>query len=455
MSNSKKSLAFILSLFLVFTLFLAACSNSGESNSTSKDPGTSEKGGDQPNNEVVELTMWQQWGNGHEKEVLDQVISEFEQSHPNIKIEEVAVTDNSKILTAISGGNPPDIIDLGSSSVIGEWAAKGALMPLDDYINQDGIDKSQFIPASWDAVTYGDKVYAMPFVAFNEGLLYNNKMFEEAELDPTNPPKTLDDLFDYAVKMTKVDASGKIQQMGFLPTWPSTHLQTSLAWLFGGDFYDPKEKKITANDPGIVKALEWERKFYEKYGAQNVQDFITSSGQYLTAQDLFESGKLAMTIDGSWAIRFIQENVPELDKNVSAAFIPASSDHPELYGTSYIDINPQIIPTGAKHPKEAWEFIKWLTTNVDVSSNFSDLVANIPQLKDAPKTNLMKDSRFSVFIDLASSDKARVFPKLSNSSEYATKLGDIENQIVLDPNANIQQLLDNLNEELNSSLQQP
>jgi multiple sugar transport system substrate-binding protein len=449
MENSKKSLVFMLSMFLLTTLFLSACTEKEQS----ADNTTSGNTTDPSNKEIVELTMWQQWGNGHEKEVLDQVISEFEKSHPNIKIKEEVVTDNSKILTAISGGNPPDLIDLGSSIALGEWAAKGALTPLDEFIKADGIDKSKFIPASWDAVTYGNKVYAMPFVAFNEALLYNTKMFVDVGLDPKNPPKTMDEFFDYAVKMTKVDEKGKITQMGFLPAWPGSHLQSSLVWLFGGEYYNEKEKKITANDPGIVKALEWERKFYQKYGAKNIQDFVTSSGQYLTAQDLFESGKLAMAIDGSWVIRFIMENVPELDKNISAAFIPASS--PELYGTSFIDINPQLIPTGAKHPKEAWEFIKWLTTNQEVTSSFSDLVANIPQLKDAPKTSLMNDPRFSVFIDMASSEKARAFPKLSNSSEYATKLTDVENQVLLDPNASIQQLLDKLNKELNDDLQQP
>jgi multiple sugar transport system substrate-binding protein len=432
MSRKKRILA--LGLVLTASLTMSACSGD-------------KSGG------VVELTMWQQWGNGHEKEVLDEIIKKFEETHPNIKINETAVTDNAKILTAISGGTPPDIIDLGSSNPIGEWAAKGALMPLDELIAKDKVDKDQFIPAAWPAVTYGGKVYAMPFVAFNEGLLYNKKMFQEAGLDPAKPPKTFDQLTQYAEKLTKTDANGKITQMGFVPNWPGSHLQTSLTWLFGGDFYKADDNKITANDPGIVNALEWERQFYKKYGPQNVQDFITSSGQYLTAQDLFESGKLAMAIDGSWAIRFIQENVKDLDTQVAAAFIPASSEHPELYGTSFIDVNPQIIPSGAKHPKEAWEFIKWLTTDKDTASEFADLVANIPHLKDAPTTALLSDERFKVFIELASSDKARIFPKLSNSNEYATKLADIENQIMLDPNTEIQKLLDALNEELNSSLQ--
>lgn len=446
MRNFKRYIALTMAAVVGFAILLSACGG-GDNNGSSPSQSASASG-----QETVELALWHKWGNGHEREVLEELIKQFESENPGIKITQTPVTDNTKFLSAISAGNPPDIIDLDATTVLGEWANKGILMPLDDLIAQDKIDKNAFIPAAWKAVTFEDKVYAMPFVAFNEGLLYNKKMFKEAGLDPDRPPETLEELVAYADKLTKVDADGNIQQMGFLPAWPISHLQTSLAWLFGGDFYDVEKKEITANDPAIAEALAWEREFYTKYTPQKVQNFITSSGQYLTAQDLFESGKLAMTIDGPWAIRFIQENVKDVDQNVGAAYIPYPEKHPENKGVSYIDVNPQIIPVGAQHPKEAWKFISWLTTNKDISSKFANLVANIPQLKDAPATELFKDDRFAKFIDLAASDSARVFPKIAVSSEYNLKLIDVENRALLSPKEDIQNLLDKLNEELNKSL---
>lgn len=442
----KPNLLWSLFLCLVVgsVLLLSACGGNkeeGASPASSTSPG-----------KVVQLDLWHKWGNGHEREVLEQLIRKFESENPGIKITQTPVSDNTKFLSAISAGNPPDIIDLDTTTMIGEWANKGVLMPLDDWIARDKIDKDAFIPASWKAVTYEDKVYAMPFVAFNEGLLYNKEMFKQAGLDPEHPPETLEHLVEYAGKLTQVDADGNIQQMGFLPTWPASHLQTGLAWMYGGEFYDAGENKITANDPGIAEALAWERNFYKKYGPQKVQNFITSSGQYLTAQDLFESGKLAMVIDGPWAIRFIQENMKDAEQNIGAGYIPYPKDHPENKGLSFIDVNPQIIPVGAKHPEEAWKFISWLTTNKETASEFADLVANIPQLKDAPATELFKDSRFALFMELAASDKARVFPKISISGEYAAKLSDVENHILLSPDQDIPSLLNNLNDELNKSL---
>jgi multiple sugar transport system substrate-binding protein len=395
--------------------------------------------------------MWQQWGSGHEKQVLDETISTFEKANPNIKITETCVTDNSKILTAISSGTPPDILALGCTNVMGEWASKGALTSLDNLIARDHIDKSKFVTEAFHSVTCNGKIYAMPFVPFNEGFLWNKDLFRKAGLDPNTPPRTLDELLVDAKKLTKTDSSGKIIQMGFLPKWPSSHLTTSLTWLFGGDYYNSTTQKITANDPGVIKAIDWERQVYNGISTQAVENFVNSSGQYLTAQDPFESGKLAMCIDGSWELAYIKANVPNLDPDIGCAYIPASSDHPELYGTTFIDVNPQIIPAGSKHVEEAWKFISWETTDVNVCSTFASLVAGIPQLKATPLSGLLSDPRFKVFIDMADSSKARVIPKMSVSSEYFAKILDIESKALIDPKLDYKKMLNDLNSEMNKS----
>ena len=56
---------------------------------------------------VVNLTMWQQWGGGHEEAALDKVIKQYEALNPGVRITETPVTNSAKILTAISGGTPP------------------------------------------------------------------------------------------------------------------------------------------------------------------------------------------------------------------------------------------------------------------------------------------------------------------------------------------------------------
>src|ERR1700728_3943576 len=97
-------------------LVLAACGGSSGS-------GVSASG-------VIHLTIWQQRGGGHGEAAPDSAIKDYEPLRPNIQITETPVTNDAKILSAISGGNPPDIIDPLTTLDLLSWATVGPLTPL-------------------------------------------------------------------------------------------------------------------------------------------------------------------------------------------------------------------------------------------------------------------------------------------------------------------------------------
>jgi multiple sugar transport system substrate-binding protein len=397
----------------VTALVLAACSTSPASNATSS--------------AVVQLTMWQQWGGGHEEAALQAAINQYERLHPDVRITQTPVTNDAKILSAITGGNPPDIIDLGTSLELGAWATQGAIMPLNSYISASKLDLGQYVPDALKPVTVNGQVYALPFMDFTTGLLYNKKLFAAAGLNPDKPPATLEQLDADAKRLTRQAPDGKITQLGFAPDWPGPDQGQvcpleSYGWLFGGQWYDPTTNKVTPDSPANVAALTWETDFVKQYGAQNIANFIGSSGVYLTAGDPFESGKLAMVFDGPWALAYIEANVPGLAGSIGVAPFPAPAADPQNTGTSFIDTNPQVIPRGAAHPQQAFEFIKWLTTDPQLASSFANLVANLPQLKDVPPFALERNPGFDFFISNGASSHVHVWPQLAVSSEYQTRL---------------------------------
>ena len=106
-----------LATFVVGSL-ATACGGSSKSSSSSA-------------SSAVQLTMWQQWGGGHQQEALDAAIKQYETLHPKVTITETPVTNHAKILAAITGGNPPDGVDLGTSLPLGGWASQGAVQSLD------------------------------------------------------------------------------------------------------------------------------------------------------------------------------------------------------------------------------------------------------------------------------------------------------------------------------------
>jgi multiple sugar transport system substrate-binding protein len=375
----------------------------------------------------IQLTIWQQWGGGHEQAMLQAVIDQYEKLHPNVTITQTPVTNNSKILAAITGGDPPDIVDLGNSLSLGSWAAAGAAVPLNGMLKKAHVNLSVFNQRALDGMKIGSTIYALPFQSFDVALLYNKKLFAQAGL---TPPRTLEQLDADAAKLTKFNSAGQITQLGFVPDYPSSDqgqtcpLET-YGWLFNGNWFDSQGKPTPLN-PANVAALGWEQHFYTEFGTQEVSNFVSSAGAYLTGADPFESGKLAMTLDGPWTEQYAKTNNPALAKYVGVVPMPAPIADPQDTGTTFLDSNPQFIPAGAANVQAAFDFIEWETTNPRVTAGFSDAVANVPQLKQVSAFSLQKDPLFDQYVKESESPQAHTWTLSSESTIYGTDLCQAE-----------------------------
>jgi len=378
----------------------------------------------------ITLQFWHQWGGPPNSDALKAVADGFHKLYPNIT---VVLTDvsgaNDKITAAIAAGNPPDVQHFGLSTAVPEFAHRGALIDLTPRLDKDipGWDKLLY-PYGRAVASYNGKVYSVASANFNVGLLWNTDLFKAANLDPTKGPQTLEDLADWADKLTVIDKSGNIQQMGFIPDYPGAgngqYVNLILyGWAFGGDWYDATNNKITANDPKNIQALQWELAFYQKYGAQKLQNFVKSAGNYLTAQDVFESGKLAMVYDGEWNLAF---GDPGFVPKMNAGGFPAPKSNPSMFGVSFADSDPNCLPTGCPHPDEAWEFLKYHGFDKDSSSAFAQVVANPSPLLDHPQFALEKDPRFEWFVNQQALPSQKVYPRIAVSQSYFDKLNQAE-----------------------------
>ncbi len=394
---TRRSSAIMLSLVLVVAL-VAACVP-----------------GKQPAKEVT-LEFWHGF-NAHEVESLDKMIEQYwTPSHPNIKIHSKGETGPDAILTAMSGGTPPDVSILWDPNSVTLWARQGAIMDLTPYSEKSKLDMGQFVPAAVAWTQYKGRYYALPFVDFNYGFYWNKALFREAGLDPERPPANIAELQEYARKLTKKDDAGKIMQIGWLANGADQVIELALA--FGGKFYDAEAGKITANDPKIVEALAWDVGLAKEFGLTEVANFASGfTGE--EGNNPFFLGKAAMTIDGCWQVEFIKRYAPNLEYGVAA--VPAAS--PAYAKSNNVMTNPIVIPKGTKNPQEAWEFAMWLATDPNVAKEFAKLVANIPQLKSV-LASYSTDPNVQVFVDLSNSPNARAWAPLPVTSFYYDELSN-------------------------------
>jgi multiple sugar transport system substrate-binding protein len=308
----------------------------------------------------VHITYWEKWTE-FEGDAMRDVVNAFNASQNRVHVDLLTVSSiEQKTLLAIAGGNPPDVAGLYGPNVA-QYADDNAIIPLDDYCAAKGIRPDQYIPAYWDMGWYNGHVYSLPSAPASTALHYNKAMFRAAGLDPDKPPRTIEEMDADAAKVVTRTPSGQIDKAGFLPAEPGWW---NWGWgcIFGGKLWDGKDH-LTANSPENVRGFDWVQSWSRRYGAAEMQTFRSGFGNFSSPENAFLSGKVAMEIQGVWMYNFIDKYAPTMEHPVrewAAVPFPYPANRPDLEGTTFVDEDVLVIPRGAQHPREAFEFIAFV-----------------------------------------------------------------------------------------------
>jgi ABC-type glycerol-3-phosphate transport system substrate-binding protein len=297
-------------------------------------------------------------------------IEEYESLHPDIDIELIEYPHGDyevKLLSAISAGNAPDILNL-LDYLFPKYISKGLLAPvnLESYGagNYDEL-RNLFMDNALDGMSDKGKVYGVPAEFNTYSLFFNTKHFIDAGIDPydeANWPKTWDDLFALADKLTIRDKNGEIVRSGFNWVWGLDH-----AWYcqqywpvirqYGGNIVD-KEGNVVINSPKVVQAFEetWVRLIKDNIGGPNL-----GNRNAINAVQDFADGKQSICYAGPWAPSNWVD-LPEINENYISVPLPQKDpQHPVTLLQSYaIGVS-----SSSKHQKEAWDFLNFLTSDTD------------------------------------------------------------------------------------------
>ena len=307
------------------------------------------------------------------------VVREFERRNPGIKVvagvtaSRNMVSDPQRLLCAIVGGDPPDLV-MFDRYAVAEWAARGAFMPLDEFIERDrnapgGVRPHDFYPACWQEAQWEGHVYAVPSSTDNRALFYNKDLLRAAGLVDAQgeplPPRTWDELEDYAVRLSELtrDAEGKVtdlRRVGFIPNYGNAWFYF-YSWLNGGQLLSADGRTCTLASPANAEAMKYVVGLYDKLGgARRVYAFQSSfQGAEL---DPFLNGRIAMKIDGNWVLNTIGYFKRELDFGVAPAPLPRRRREAGEPYISWAGGWSWVIPKGARHPEQSWKLIKWLAS---------------------------------------------------------------------------------------------
>src|SRR5512141_394015 len=212
------------------------------------------------------LRVWIQWGDNPQQ---IQTLFDKYTAETGIKVEVTAPLEEQKLLPSLTGSEPPDVLVLSGGDLVKSYYKEGLVTDLSPLIKSAGIDLTDFFDAPLLPCKSGDKLLCLPWGTDMYALFWNKDMFEAAGLDPITPPKTMEELAAFADKLTQVDSSGNLTQVGLLPDqgWDHSDLYVRMM----GDFwYSPDGKHVTANNQAMIDQITWQQQFYKKYGGDKV-----------------------------------------------------------------------------------------------------------------------------------------------------------------------------------------
>lgn len=361
MKIAKKLLSIVLVLTLVFSM--VACSKDDDKSQKEQDTveqtdrkedaekkddaeGKDEEEG-KANLEACTL-KYANWNLGTEEEnnIERQMIQAFMDKYPDIKIEIDESIDPAdwpgSLATAAAAGTLPDVFMLQNipTSLSNEW-----LLDITDLTKKD--DTWNDIPTKVSETTvYGGKVMAVPFAEHFMGYFINKDIFNEENVDAPEFGFTTDEFKKVVEDMTKLNKGlvGLAIEDQIVEWYPA-----SVNDAFG--FYTWDGKKFNLDSQEFKDGIGLAKSFFNNgnvYSALTDEQKANINGE--NDYEAWQLGHIAMEWDGTWMIAPFHK---ELDFEWEFVGVPGGRT---VIATDYLGI-----AKSTEHPREAYEFAKWMS----------------------------------------------------------------------------------------------
>ncbi|AZN39691.1 ABC transporter substrate-binding protein [Paenibacillus albus] len=323
-------------------------------NSTSANANAGAANTTEPAKEPVKVVWWHSMS-GELGEAADKLVSDFNASHPDIKVEGVfqGTYDESlnKLKASMDSKSGPSLIqvyEIGSRFMIDS----GAVTPVQQFIDAENYDVSSLEPNIRSYYTFEGKQYSMPFNTSNPILYYNKDLFKKAGLDPNKAPATYKEVADDAKKLTE----GSVTGASFaIYGWFMEQLLANQGkdLVNNGNGRESSATESLVNQEAAVNTLTWWKSMIDNKSVLNLGRKTDDT------KKAFLAGQVAMTLDSTASLRGIVDGAAGKFE-VGTAFLPkpdGSTDGGVVVGGASLWI---LNNKPDEEQKAAWEFIKYL-----------------------------------------------------------------------------------------------
>lgn len=247
----KQNKVRLMASVLGISVLLSACGNqSGEvsSSSTTNEVDSTER---------VSIDFW--YGLGSVAgETMEEIIKEFNESQENVTVKGVQQADYSetwqKVQASLAAQNAPAVFIAQSGTVNAYGGDEGVLEPLDEYLSTEGFNEDDLLDVFTKNNEIDGQTYAVPAYGTTQIMYFNQEVFDEAGIDPTEAFSSWENLASASEEIKEKTAATD----GHMIMWGADNL-ADLALSNGGSFLSEDGKKATINQPEWVEAWEFAR----------------------------------------------------------------------------------------------------------------------------------------------------------------------------------------------------
>lgn len=311
------------------------------------------------NSAKIKITLWQGLNPPTNRQVLQGLVDNFNASQAEIYVESLYVGQADqqipKILAAVVGNAAPDLLWY-NPTLTGRLIELDAIRNLDDLLAQSAI-QSEIDPALLPTMQLQGKTWSIPFSANNVAIFYRPSLFAAAGI--TELPQTWSAFKQVAQQLTHDQSHGIMLPLGKGEF--TVFVWLPFLWSADGDILANQKPQL--DSPQAETALQFWLDLEQSGTA------ILSQPERGYEEDNFVSGKVAMQISGSWALRYLNQ------KGIDFGVMPIPRDR--LAATVIGGENLFLFKSNPQREQAAWRFMEYVASS-QFQTSFATATGYLP-----------------------------------------------------------------------------
>lgn len=373
--------------------------------------------------------------------IMKKLASDYEAANPGTKVNLrfLGKDAHQTYLTSIAGGSVPCVALIGNT-----WTPEfAALDALEVYADDPKSLDDTYVSGMVGSTVFKGKSYAVPYDTGVRALIYRKDMLES--IGKTAPPATWEELREDALAIQAKNPGVN----GFGIIGGAHWYYLPLIWNWGGEIATQDGDKWVS-DAGSAKAVE----AFQFYSDLLTKDKLSPKGASAwVGADVDTSmglGKTAMMVGGSWDLKTILAQSPDLESKLATSVLPTGpgGNNDTFAGGSNLAVFRE-----CSNKAVAKDFVKFALDKenlVPVTSNLGLLPATKDALAQEKETGSFSTPLLKAYAEQA--DHTRAIPPVATWGKVEGSNAIVNAMQAIMNGKNAQEAMDQLADEINGAI---